>query len=173
MRKKMIVWTVALSAILTGCSAGDVIPGNYPMERDDAKREERGKLTGEGISLFGPKTLKGEGEGGATRGVNVNSYLWRATLDTLSFMPLVSADAVGGVVITDWYEDPATPGERFKVNMLILSSKLRADAVKATTFKQKLDEKGVWRTVPVQSSSNRKLEDAVLTRAREMSIKQL
>ena len=79
----------------------------------------------------------------AANAIGVNSYLWRATLDTLSFMPLASADPFGGVIITDWYEDPKAPGERFKVNALILDRSLRADGVKLTVFKQK-QVKNAW-----------------------------
>ena len=81
----------------------------------------------------------------AAQGLGVNSFLWRATLDTLGFMPLASADPFGGVIITDWYEDPKTKGERFKVNALILDKTLRADGVKITVFKQRLDAKNIWR----------------------------
>src|SRR5579862_8835017 len=84
-------------------------------------------------------TIVAGGPGKMTLGVN--SYLWRATLDTLSFMPLVSADPFGGVIITDWYEDPKTPGERFKVNALILDKSLRADGVRITVFKQFSDKR--------------------------------
>ena len=99
--------------------------------------------------------------------IGVNSYLWRATLDTLSFMPLASADPFGGVIITDWYEDPKTPGERFKVNALILDKTLRADGVKITLFKQKMD-KGSWRDQQVDDKLAHSLEDTILTRARQL-----
>src|SRR6201998_852295 len=70
--------------------------------------------------------------GGTSRTVGVNSYLWHATLDTLSFMPLASADPFGGVIITDWYSPSTTQDERFKVNIFILGRELRADGVRAS-----------------------------------------
>ncbi len=83
-------------------------------------------------------------------------------------MPLVSADPFGGVIITDWYEDPKTPGERFKVNALILDKTLRADGVKITVFKQFSDKRGGWRDQQADDKLERSLEDTILTRARQM-----
>ena len=76
--------------------------------------------------------------------IGVNGYLWRATLDTLAFMPLQSADPFGGTVITDWYSNPEKPDERFKATVYILDSRLRADGLKVTVFKQVRDAGGNW-----------------------------
>ncbi len=80
----------------------------------------------------------------APNAIGVNSYLWRATLDTLAFMPLVSADPYGGVVITDWYSDPQKPDERFKCTVYILDTRLRGDALKVTVFKEVSNGQGGW-----------------------------
>lgn len=151
---------------LAACS-GVETERHVPKGYDDERKERIGKLTGEGLILSGRS--KGEEGAGA---LGVNSYLWRATLDTVSFMPLASADPFGGVIITDWYEDPKAPGERFKVNALILDKTLRADGVKVSIFKQKL-EKGVWRDQPVDEKLQRSLEDTILTRARQLRVAQL
>ena len=102
---------------------------------------------------------------------------WRAfsaaTTRPMSFMPLASADPFGGVIITDWYEDPKAKGERFKVNALILDKTLRADGVKITVFKQHYETKGGWRDTEVPSHLARDLEDTILTRAREMRLAQV
>lgn len=129
---------------------------------------ERGRLTGEdGWNLLGGSSGDDGGTAGARLGVN--SFLWRATLDTLSFMPLSSADPFGGVILTEWYEDPKTPGERFKVNAMILDTTLRADAVKVKLFKQARTAQG-WQDIAVGPDLSRKLEDTVLTRARELRV---
>lgn len=143
---------------------------NKPQTRKDQRKDEMGKITGEEglFSLGGSKS----DEATAGSSIAVNSYLWRATLDTLSFMPLTSADPFGGVVITDWYEDPKTPGERFKVNAIILDRSLRADGVKVTLFKQSL-EKGVWRDQKVDEKLATSLEDTILTRARQLKVSSL
>ncbi len=105
-------------------------------------------------------------------GVAVNTYLWRASLDTVAFMPLASADPFGGVIITDWYSPDDTPEERFKVNVYILARDLRSDGIRASIFKQKLAE-GAWVDAPVDPQTAIRLEDAILTRARELRIAQL
>lgn len=141
----------------------------YPMNPDDARKLRNGRLTGEGgLKLFDG----GEEASSAASPIGVNSFLWRATLDTLSFMPMTSADPFGGVILTDWYEDPKTPGERFKITAMIMDRALRSDGVKISVFKQVRDNAGQWRDAEVNKELGRKLEDTILTRAREMRIKQ-
>lgn len=102
--------------------------------------------------------------------VGVNAYLWRASLDTLNFLPILQADPYGGVVLTDWYSPPGTPNERFKVNLLILDAALRADGVRATVFRQVLDPQGNWRDAPVSAETGTQLENSILTRARQLRV---
>ncbi|HWA29713.1 MAG TPA: DUF3576 domain-containing protein [Rhizomicrobium sp.] len=101
--------------------------------------------------------------------LGVNSFLWHATLDTLSFMPLKSADPFGGVIITDWYSDPQDPNERMRVTVYILDRRLRADGLKVTTFRQTHAADG-WIDAQVNPDTATKLEDAILTRARELRL---
>jgi hypothetical protein len=101
--------------------------------------------------------------------LGVNSYLWHATLDTLSFMPLQSADPFGGVVITDWYSNPSTPTDRMRVTVYILDRRLRADGLKVAVFRQTKSEAG-WADAQVNPETANKLEDAILTRARELRL---
>ena len=144
---------------------------SYPKTEEDRRRERIGKMSGdEGIVIGGPKEKQDDA---GKNPLGVNSFLWRATLDTLSFLPLASADPWGGVVITDWYEDPAAKGERFKVNALILDRQLRADNIKISVFRQKQDKTGKWVDAAADTSLSRKLEDTILTRARQLRIAQL
>ena len=99
--------------------------------------------------------------------IGVNSYLWRATLDTLSFMPLAQTDSNGGVVVTDWYQNPANPGERMKVTVAILDQDLRADAVRVSAARQVFNA-GQWTDAPVQAATVQKLEEIILTKARDL-----
>jgi hypothetical protein len=111
---------------------------------------------------------KGSSGGGQSGpGIQVNAYLWRATLDTLSFMPLVSADPFGGVIITDWYSPPATPDERFKANAYILSSQMSANAVQVSVFHQVL-QSGQWQDAAVDPGTASGLEDRILARAADL-----
>lgn len=101
--------------------------------------------------------------------LGVNSYLWHATLDTLAFMPLASADPFGGVVITDWYVAPNAPGERLKVTIYIMDRNLRADGLKVVVFRQTLNN-GAWSDAQPSADTAHRLEDAILTRARELRL---
>jgi len=122
----------------------------------------------DGLSLFGGKSKTDEGAGGG--GIGVNSYLWRASLDSIAFMPLASADPFGGVIITDWYAPPETPNERFKLNIYILGRQLRADGVKAAVFRQRRDASGAWLDASVESQTSVELENVILTRARQLRL---
>ena len=106
-------------------------------------------------------------------GIGVNSYLWRATLDTLAFMPLASADPFGGVVITDWYVNPEKVDERLKCTVYILDTRLRADGLNVTVFKQTKDAGGAWVDAPVAGQTDIDIENAILTRARQLRLANL
>jgi hypothetical protein len=99
--------------------------------------------------------------------IGVNGYLWQAALDTVSFAPLLQADASSGVIITDWYANPKAPGERVKLTVAILDQDLRADALRVAASRQVL-QNGVWVEAPVTAATVQKLEDIILTRARDI-----
>lgn len=131
------------------------------------KDREQGSLFGPG-GLFGSKADRKDDSG---TGVAVNAYLWRASLDTINFIPLVSADPFGGVIITDWYTPVETPNERMKVQVTILDRELRADGVRVAVFKQQTSPKGGgWVDAQVDPRTNIDIENAILTRARQLRI---
>jgi len=99
--------------------------------------------------------------------IGVNAYLWRAALDTLSFATLADVDAAGGVIVTDWYANPASPNERVKVTVLILDQDLRADALRVSASRQTM-QNGQWIEAPVTAATVQRLEDIILTRARDL-----
>jgi hypothetical protein len=103
-------------------------------------------------------------------GIGVNAYLWRATLDTLSFMPLLSADPWGGVVNYDWYSDPRKPDERFKATVFILDTRLRADALNVSVTKEMRGADGQWVAAPLSDQTETDLENAILTKARQFNL---
>ena len=157
-----------LSALcLSACSK---VRGTSEDDYNDYRTRggEQGKMFGEqGLAIgIGGKGGKGGGseEGSA---LGVNAYLWRAALDTLAFMPLSSADPFGGVIITDWYQPPASPDERFKATAYILGRQLRADSVRVSIFRQVL-QGGQWRDAPVAATTTGEIENKVLARAREL-----
>ena len=99
--------------------------------------------------------------------IGVNTYLWRAAIDTLSFAPLITADSNGGVIVTDWYANPNAPGERVKLTVSILDQELRADALRVAASRQ-TNQGGQWVDAPVSAATVQKLEDIILTRARDI-----
>ena len=101
--------------------------------------------------------------------MGVNSFLWRASLETLNFMPLAQVDPFGGVIVTDWYASAEAPQERFKANVYILDTNLRADALKTSIFKQTRSTGG-WEDAAVDADTARQIENAILTRARQLYI---
>ncbi len=167
---KILILSLLTLFLLSGCDLLKNGVQDTPLTPEDAREARRGKLTGaDGFNLLGG----GDDDKEAGARLGVNSYLWRATLDTLSFMPFSAADPFGGTILTEWYEDPAAPGERFKINALILDSTLRADAIKLTLFKQAYAEKDGWRDIKVSPDLARKLENTILTRARELRVNNL
>ena len=105
-----------------------------------------------------------------TAGIGVNAYLWRASLDTLAFMPLSSADPYGGVIITDWYTNPEKPDERFKATVYILDTRLRADGLNVTVFRQSKDAAGGWVDATASAQTQVDIENSILTRARQLRL---
>lgn len=163
---KFVPVLLALAVTLAGCKTTPVGENEYNDPRYNGPGG--GTLSGDqgGLILFGGNhSGSSQNEGGP--GLGVNAYLWRAALDTLSFMPLVSADPFGGVIITDWYQPPAAPGERFKATAYILGRQLRADGVRVAVFRQVL-QGGQWVDQPVSASTTTEIENKVLARAREL-----
>jgi hypothetical protein len=101
----------------------------------------------------------------------VNAFLWRASLDTIGFMPLASADPYGGVIITDWLASPDNPSERFKITVYVLDPELRADAVKVAIFRQTMRVNGIWADAAVDPQSPIKIENTILARARQLRLR--
>lgn len=168
-------WRFALltAALLAAASCTGKTEYNYPDKKPGERinptgsnKQYEGVLGQDGFNLFGRKSADDQGGGG----IGVNSYLWRASLDSISFMPVSSADPFGGVIITDWYSPPETPDERFKLNIYILGRQLRADGIKAAVFRQRRDPGGDWIDAAVEPKTATELENAILTRARQMRI---
>ncbi len=147
----------------TGRRTGDSTPYEYQKRTDDTLFGSGGLFVGTGKKA--PSADEGAGSGG---GIAVNGFLWRASLDTIAFMPVNSADPFGGVIITDWYAMPGAPDERFKMNIYILGRSLRADGVRVNVFRQTKNTDGGWVDATVEADAGTKIEDAILTRARQL-----
>jgi hypothetical protein len=165
-------FAVAFCLFLAACG-GVEREDTYDTDKSRSSRYENGSVATEkgGFSLFGDRESNKK-SAGAT-GLGVNAFLWRAALDTLSFMPVSAADPFGGTIITDWYAPPSAPNERVKVNVYILSRDLRADGVRVAVFRQERDTAGGWVDSNTNIATAGTMEDAILTRARQMRVKQI
>jgi Domain of unknown function (DUF3576) len=170
----------ALLAVLAvaGCSSDAVKPNPTPanfgglgsgspgdISSSRMGGDDSGTVFGIGKNAKQPNQNNGGGGGGS--GIGVNAFLWRGALDTISFMPLASADPFGGVIITDWYTPPGTSGERFKATIYILSRDLRSDGLRVNIYRQVL-ENGQWVDATIADSTVGDIENKVLARARHM-----
>jgi len=170
-----IILPLVVGVLLAACENGIAVKkeGVPNSSREVAKGaggrydNTRESVFGEGGIGFGTGSKSDGTAGDSGGGIGVNSYLWRATLDTISFMPVTSADPFGGVVITDWHASNESPNERFKMNVYILGRQLRADGVRVSVFRQVLQNQ-VWRDAKVPDGTSVKIEDAVLMRARQL-----
>jgi hypothetical protein len=164
---KIILLTVSLTFVAS-CGLGGVVEDQQsPEDRLKYGDPNSGKLFGD-ITIWGGKKKEGESE---QRGLSVNAVAWKATLDVLSFLPLVSADPFSGIIITDWYSEDDHQDERFKINAFIEGRALRSDSIKVSVFKQVKNKSGEWLVVDPDADSARKIENAILQRAREINIK--
>ena len=149
--------------------------GNWaPNEESEQQRREEyearraDSIFGEGGLTFGGRRDSNEDQGGG--GIGVNSFLWRASLDTVADLPVASADPFGGVILTDWHSPGGAQSERFKINIFILGRQLRADGLNVSVFRQERDPTGQWQDAVVTEGTARAIEDTILTRARELRV---
>lgn len=172
LRRSAIAFGPLLGVVLLGaCSASENIRdvGRDEYRSDSGRDRVVGRLTGQddGIVLFGTARSRPEDNAGGGAGLGVNAFLWRATLDTLAFMPLASADPFGGVIITDWYSPPGAGAERFKATAYVMGRQLRSDGVRISVFRQ-VRQGANWVDAVVAPATGAELEDRVLARAREL-----
>jgi hypothetical protein len=160
--------------LVVGCGG----PENpEPLPQGPPGRAAQGSVFGEdGASIANIMSGEAFGLGKQEEGdsLPVNKFLWQASLDTLSFLPLASTDPFTGVIATDWGAAPNLPGERFKVTAYMLSPALAASSLRVAVYREVRDTTtGSWVPAAVDPATPRKLEDAILTRARQIRIAEL
>ena len=149
---------------LAGCDLGG--DANYPVAR---QRHQGAPHYQQSASVFGAGGVEGSISAAQSGRVGVDNRLWRAALETVSFMPLVSADATSGVVITDWYSAPNAPNQRQKVNVYVLGRELRSDSLRVSVFRQQRGSDGTWTDAPSAGDVATEFENEILTRAQQIS----
>lgn len=168
---------VAAFVLLTvaGCGTGGLKPNPTPPDyrglgsgsAGDPTMSTLGGDDSGNLLSFGKGNRNNGNAAGAGAGIGVNAFLWRGALDTISFMPLSSADPFGGVIITDWYSPPGTSGERFKATIYILSRDLRSDGLRVNIYRQ-VQQDGQWVDATVSDQTVGEIENKVLDRARRL-----
>jgi hypothetical protein len=158
------VVAIALLPVLAACGM-DMSPRSADVRTDEEReRDEVGRLFGDALTFStAPRGSRSTGPAS----ISVNSDLWQATLDTVSFMPIDQADPFGGVILTDWYSPPESPDERIRINVAILDSTLRSDAIRVGTLRQ-VRSAGGWADAEVDPATARRLENAILERALQL-----
>ena len=149
---------------LVGCDLGG--DANYPVAR---QKHQGAPHSPQSASVFGAGGIEGSISATQNGRVGVDNRLWRAVLETVSFMPLVSADATSGVVITDWYSAPNAPNQRQKVNVYVLGRELRSDSLRVSVFRQQRGSDGTWTDAPSAGDVATEFENEILTRAQQIS----
>ena len=174
-----IIATLFLNLLLTsGCSLEDAEivrarPNEDPQMMRERERREQARNADEETfvgKIFQDVTGFGDKKESTGGGIGINTFLWRATLDTLSFMPLVSADPFGGVIITDWHANSEASKEKFKIVAYIIGTELRVDGIQVAVFKKIKKENGEWVDMESSKILQNKVEDAILTKARKFKI---
>jgi hypothetical protein len=153
---------------LAGCGASRPVGNDEyssSASQDTGAGASTGLLGADPTISIGVTRHDANDQGGAILGVN--AYAWRGALDTLSFMPIASADPFGGVITTEWYQIPAVPTERFKAVAYIMRRSLRSDSVRLAVFRQ-VNKDGVWVDAAVAPMTITALENKILERALDL-----
>lgn len=166
---RIIQRVVVPAGLVAGLLSLSACGGGVKTAAPSVNNYEMGGMGSTSASSSGTLLTFGRGASAnnGTSAIEVNAFLWRAALDTLSFMPMASADPFGGVIITDWYSPPAAPGTRFKANAYILSRTLTADAIQVSVFEQVL-QNGQWVDTPANPAIANGLENRILARAADL-----
>ena len=162
MIKKLLLITIFFA--VSACSSNNVNPitEKKPSPGIFSKDSEKGISLSD---LLNPQEND-------TTGVNLNAFLWRASLNILSVAPLISTDALGGTIITDWYVNKNIQNQRIKITAFIKTSELRSDGIKVKVYIQN-KEKGNWSNTLTNQELETKIENKILNEARILRINSL
>ena len=155
----------------SGTSMNSAINKEAAMRDATTRLQTGGGLFGsQGLSMSGLLNQKNnQNTSVANIGMTLNIYLWQGALDTISFMPLSSADSVGGTIITDWYSTDSNENERCKLNIFIMGSELKTQNLRVASFCQEY-KNTKWVGVEVEKNNNVLLENAILNKAKKLKL---
>jgi hypothetical protein len=168
-RTKSVILLLGALA-LSGCGAFSERGTAAPPIDDDSLATRRAE-DGSVLDLVGvDSTITSDPNRGEAFVGSVNRHLWRASLDTLSFLPIASTDPFTGVIATDWGTALDTETERFRVTAFVTSTALSPESLRVAVFREVRDDRGAWVTAPVAVDTPRQIEDSILVRARQLRI---
>ena len=153
----------------SGTSFNSAINKDLALQDAETRLQTGGGLFGKGLKVDGILNQTDNNKQVATYGIPINQYLWRGSLETISFMPLSSADPIGGTIITDWYTSENNEDERCKLNIFISGSELKTQNLKVTSFCE-VFKNNRWIARNVDPSNNIKLENAILNKAKKLKL---
>ena len=154
---QILSFSLGAALLLSSCSSLKTTPAEKPEEPVSFVT---GKPGGIKLSDFGQKDQSDDS-------IPVNALLWRAALDIASFVPLDDVDTFGGSIVTEWHQPKGTPNQRLKLTMFVVGRELRSDAITVRAYIQ--NRLGTeWIDAGRDETLGRKLENLVLTRAREL-----
>lgn len=160
----ILITTLLFSANSFAYKKPDLGKGNK-SSRERREDKTRGHLLNEPLFSTASSNKRNE-----TSGIGVNTYLWKASMEILSFLPKKTVDPFGGNIITEWYSFPEAPNERLKIEVIIVGRTLSSEGVKVSIFREKKTSKGDWITAAVDSDTPLKFEETILSRAREIKV---
>ena len=154
----------------SGTKFNSAIDMDLAMQDAETRLQSGGGMLGKGgLSVDGILGGKESETSQTSISMNVNAFLWRGALETINFMPLSSADQIGGTIITDWYSTSDNYNERCKLNVFITGKKLNAENLKVTSFCQELKDQ-VWVNKNINKENNIKIENAILNKAKKLRL---
>ena len=175
--EKKELWSKAQTTGEIYNRSGSKLPNATSAQKAKAMRDAETRLS-TGGGLFGQKGLdvfgvinnpEDSGVSGGAVGMPVNPYLWRASLETIDFMPISSTDPFSGTIITDWYSTESNIGERCKLNIFIKGLEFKTSNLKVMSFCQAFQNQQ-WVNKNTDQESNRKLENAILNKAKKIKL---
>ena len=163
-----IIFYLFFSIILNNCSKTDPITNDKILIETDAKKKAE-KAAKEGTGLFGDIGKKSQN---TTFDFATSNVLWRATLQSLDFLPLINADYSGGIIIYDWYSEDPNSNSYIKISVRFLNNELRSDSVQIISQKKICDTSEKCHVVKLNDKFSTDIKDKIITAARLLKIEE-
>lgn len=162
-------YALLMAASLTLAACGGKIETADPNPTPHDMKKGPGLFSGKSGNLL--EAFNRDKAAVAAVGMTINPFLWRSSLEAVSFLPLAEVDSTGGVITTDWGKNPENEAERVKINILVLGRALQPQSLKVNLFKQE-KQGSTWVDKPASEATVKQLENAILTEARRLRVKE-